>query len=289
MAETVQTKADTAALRRKRNRYAAFAVFMAALLLVGTFLWGAASVQRGDVLGAQVVDEQIEKKEIAKEAQKAVCGTRDTEIFDKDLCERFAAAAQEPVVLPQEPPVAGGPSREDLVQAFRVYCSEGNCKGSDGDSPTVDDIAASIMRFCADGRCRGQAGVDGVDAEPRGPDYAMVLAAVTEYCSSGACAGRPGVDGRDGSDATQEMVLAAVQAVCADDACRGPIGADGRPGADGTAGVQGVSIVDVDCVGEGADSTWQIALSDGQILNGGGPCKTTTGGPPIEIDPLGGR
>lgn len=287
--------------RKKRNLYAAGAGFTVLLMLVGAFVWGMAMARNAERQQEVAVAEQSEKKEIAKDAQQLLCREGDKEIYDRELCEYWADVAGEPVIQPQW----DGPSRAELVEAFRAYCAEGdNCKGKDGATPTPDDIAAAFGRFCADGRCAGPAGKDGADgapAEPLAPEYEMVLAAVTEVCATGVCAGPAGkdglngADGADGQNATQEMVFAAVQQYCANDACRGPAGpagADstvpgpaGEPGATGATGAQGVSIVDVDCVGEGVDSTWQIALSDGQILNGGGPCKTTVGGPPIELGP----
>lgn len=225
---------------------------------------------------AQVVTEQAEKKEIAKEAQKALCGTKDTEIFDRDLCIKLAAAAQEPVELPQEKPKILGPSRAELVQAFRSYCSEGNnCRGADGADPTADDIAAAFVRFCSDGRCAGPAGEKGKDAEPL--EYETVLAAVADICGTGVCSGPAG---KDGANATQEMVLAAVQTVCANDACRGPAGADSTvPGPDGKPGEPGRGIADSYCQDTGL---WQITYTDGVVDNDAGQCRAdpVTGGPP---------
>lgn len=235
---------------------------------------------RAESSGAQVVTEQTEKKEIAQEAQQALCGTKDTEIFDKELCEKLAAAAQEPVTLPEDPPVAIGPSRADLVQAFRVYCAEGNnCRGADGADPTADDIAAAFMRFCSDGRCTGPAGQDGKDAEPQGPEYEMVLAAVTAVCGTGVCTGPTG---DRGPGPTTEMVLAAVQTVCANDACRGPAGPEG-PG--GPAGVPGRGIADVFCQENGI---WRITYTDGEVDSDGGQCRTlaTPTNPPSTLPSL---
>ncbi len=194
--------------------------------------------------------QQDEKKEIAKEAGKALCGTGDREIYDRDLCAKWAEAAQEPNIPPAAPAL-GEPSQADLVNAFREYCAGGNCKGADGQPPTPDDIAAAFVRFCADGRCTGPAGKDakdgsdgakGADGQPLPPTPEMVLAAVTTYCSTGACVGPAGTDGEPGPGPTPEAVLAAVQQVCSNDACRGPAGADGTDGQDGATGPAPTSI-----------------------------------------------
>jgi hypothetical protein len=263
------------------------------------------------------VSEQQEKVEVASEARQALCGDKDQEIYDRELCEKWAGIADESPIEPVgEPPVViGGPSQADLVQAFAVYCQQGNCKGQDGADPTPDEVAAAFARFCSDGRCTGPAGGNGADgtsgvdgdagangangADAPPPTLDLMLTAVTSYCSDGRCVGP---QGEGGPPPTDDAVAAAVASYCASGSCvgpSGPAGVDGAPGADSTVpgpqgetgtqgepGTQGVSIVDVDCVGEGADSSWQITLSDGQVLNGGGPCQAST--LPIEPPMIGG-
>lgn len=185
---------------------------------------------RAEVSGAQVVTEQEEKKEIANQAQKALCQEGDKLVFDRELCEYWADVAQEP---PAElPETDNRPTQAELILAFRAYCDAGNCRGRDGASPTPDDIAAAFVKFCANDRCTGPEGKPGESAEPLAPEFEMVLAAVTQYCASGACVGPAGADGEN---ATQEMVLAAVQSVCANDACRGQKGDTGEKGEKGDA------------------------------------------------------
>lgn len=180
--------------------------------------------------------QQGEKKEIAKEASQALCGQGDRQIYDRELCAKWAEAAQEPTIVPTAP-TPGGPSQADLVNAFRQYCADGNCRGRDGNPPTADDIAAAFVTFCADGRCTGPAGrdavngKDGADGEPLPPSMDMVLAAVTQVCATGLCTGPPGAAGETGPGPSSDMVLAAVQQVCANDACRGATGEKGEAGA----------------------------------------------------------
>jgi hypothetical protein len=223
--------------RRRNDKRQKWGLFILTMLLLCAFavivpLLNIA-LHQVDESGAQVVTEQEEKKDLAVKAQQALCGTKDTEIFDRQLCEELAAAAQEPVIQPAEPPLQLGPSQAELVAAFRAYCDAGNCRGKDGATPTADDIAAAFVKFCADGRCVGTPGQNGKDAEPVGPTPEMVLAAVTIYCSSGACIGERGTDGIDGAPGpgpTEEMVLAAVRTVCADGVCKGDKGDPGEPG-----------------------------------------------------------
>lgn len=276
---------STESLRRKRNLYAVLTGVTAALMLIGAFLWGATMAQRADLSEGAAVAEQSEKKEIASEARRALCGTNDREIYDRDLCTKWAEAAQEPVIQPAN----HGPTQEEIVTAFRAYCAESdNCRGRDGATPTPDDIAAAFMTFCADGRCvgaTGQKGEDGKNAEPLAPQYEMVLAAVADVCGTGACngpAGRDGVNGTDGADATQEMVLAAVQTVCANDACRGPVGETGADGAKGDQGETGRGIADSYCQDSGL---WKITYTDGAVDNDAGKCRPD---PVTATPPLGG-
>lgn len=251
------------------------------------------------------VEAQQEKVEVASEARQAICGDQDQEIYDRELCEKLAGIAEEDPLPPVDSPavVIGGPSQAEIVQGFREYCAEGNCRGPEGAEPTPEDIADAFARFCADGRCTGPAGADGepgsdappvkdgadgvdgvngadgADAPP--PSLDLMLAAVTSYCADGRCVGPQGAEG---PPPTEEALTASVAAYCSSGACtgsEGPAGPSGPAGADSTVpGPQGVSIVDVDCIGSGADSSWQITLSDGQILNGGGPCQAALNSAP---------
>ncbi len=261
--ERLENKLHKARRTDKRQKWGLFILSMLLMVAVAVISFLLADAwDRADHSAGVAVAEQSEKKEIAKEAQQALCGTKDKEIYDKDLCAKWAEAAQEPVTTPAEPPVViGGPSQAELVDAFRAYCAEGNCKGRDGAPPTPDDIAAAFVNFCADGRCTGPAGKDavngkdgadgrnGVDGESLPPSSEMVLAAVTTYCSAGACIGPAG---EDGPPPTAEAVMAAVQQVCANDACRGPAGpagADGKDGVDGAPGQAPASITFTDRTG----------------------------------------
>jgi len=283
---------------RRRNLLLVLVAVLAVLFgLVA--VWLAQDNRRLADVNAQYGQEQAqEKKTIAKEAQKALCGTKDREIYDQTLCEKWAEVSKEPV--PSAPVAADGPSQEDLVKAFREYCAAGNCKGRDGASPTADDIAAAFVKFCSDGRCTGPAGKDaapakdGADGAPgvNGKDGAslppsgeMVLAAVTTYCgTTGACVGPAG---KDGPPPTSEAVLAAVQQVCANDACRGPMGPAGAdstvPGPEGPQGVQGEpgrGVADTQCRDDGR---WAVTYTDGTTTDGG-VCRTEPG-PPIGVRP----
>lgn len=267
--ELLESEVNKARRIDKRQKWILFVLTMLLLCAVATIVpLLNIALHQADESGAKVVEEQAEKKDLAKEAQQALCGTRDTEIFDRDLCEKLAAAAQEPLAKPSEAPVQVGPSQAELVAAFRIYCDQGNCKGEDGGPPTADTIAAAFVKFCSDGRCVGSTGEKGKDGKDAVVEYEMVLAAVTEVCSTGICNGPAG---RDGANATPEMVLAAVQAVCANDACRGPAGADSTvPGPIGAKGEPGRGIADSYCQDNGL---WRITYTDGVVDDDAGKCR----------------
>lgn len=227
--------------KRWKQRLALLCLLLAAVVAI-TVQLALSNHRLAEENGVYASQQQGEKKEIAREASQALCGRGETQIYDRELCDKWAEAAQEPAVTPTAaPPLASGPSQAELVNAFRTYCEEGNCRGRDGQPPTPDDIAAAFVAFCADGRCTGPAGTPGAEgkpganAEPVGPTMEMVLAAVTQVCSTGLCTGPAGADGAQGPGPSAEMVLAAVQQVCSNDACRGPAGADGSTGATGPA------------------------------------------------------
>jgi hypothetical protein len=291
--EHLENEVHRARRRDKRQKWGLF--ILAMLLMIAVAVIGfllADAWDRADHSAGVARSEQSEKKEIAKEAQKALCGTKDREIYDKALCEKWTEVAQEAVTEPSDPPaVIGGPSQAELVAAFREYCAQGNCKGKDGASPTADDIAAAFVRFCSDGRCNGPAGKDaapakdgaagqnGVDGQALPPSAEMVLAAVATYCAPGVCVGP---SGPAGPPPTAEAVLAAVQQVCANDACRGPAGPPGPAGADGADGAPGEP-------GQGpAQFTWTDPVTGVSYACTPSPpgsntyaCDPTSAGPPV--------
>jgi hypothetical protein len=236
----LEAAAAKAAQSRKSDKRWKLLLTLLSLLLAGAVAvvwWLAVSnAELAAENGSFAAQQQGEKKEIAKEAQQALCQEGDKVIFDRELCDKWAEAAQEPVVPTQPPALSTGPSQADLVNAFRTYCAEGNCKGRDGQPPTPDDIAAAFAQFCSGGKCKGPAGADGANGQSVQPTSDMVLAAVTAYCAPGICIGPTGAQG---PPPTAEAILAAVQQVCANDACRGPAGADGQPGTDGQPGADG--------------------------------------------------
>lgn len=64
------------------------------------------------------VTEQQEKVEVVTEARQALCGDKDQEIYDRELCEKWAGIAEsEPLPVSEDPTVViGGPSQADIVE-----------------------------------------------------------------------------------------------------------------------------------------------------------------------------
>lgn len=72
--------------------------------------------------------------------------------------------------------------------------------------------------------------------------------------------GAPGVNGADGADGSPGL--------------QGPTGADSTvPGPQGPAGADGRGVDDVQCVGDGQESYWQITYTDGTSSVSPGPCR----------------
>lgn len=282
----------------KRQKWWLFALFMFTLILaaaVGFLLiqsW--AETERERQTTATV---QSQKQEIAQEAQKALCGTEEREIYDRDLCAKWTELAETPAPTVEIVDV----SREEIVDAFRAYCEAGNCRGANGRTPTPDDVAAAFARFCGDGNCQGEPGIgvdgsngvdgtDGVDGANATPE--MVLAAVTDYCADGRCVGATGANGEPGPPPSAEAIQAAVNAFCANGACVGPAGPPGADstvpgpvgpiGATGQPGAQGRGIASIQCQQE-PEYAWIVTYTDGTSEAVPGPCRAADPVIPVPI------
>lgn len=168
---------------------------------------------------------------------------------------RLEAGGEQPVPVPSvepgaDPPVIPlGPTQNQILTAFDIWCDLESCHGSDGE--------------------------DGEDAPPM--TQKQIFTGFSEWCSTDPrCVGMPGAPGADGEDSTTpgppgrpptpQEVLDAVKVVCADGACVGPAGKDGTNGSDGR------GIADIVCHTTG---DWIITLTDGTALTVDGPCRVT--------------
>lgn len=155
----------------------------------------------------------------------------------------------------------------------------------------------SVKQIAGTPGAKGEAGDRGAQGLPGIPGLngqnatdAQVAGAVGDYCAShGGCIGKTGqtgAAGAPGANASDAQVAAAVQAYCdAHNSCKGDTGATGAPGADSTVpgpqGEQGPAgpagpgrgIQNVECVGDGATSSWVITYTDGSTSQTAGPCK----------------
>lgn len=236
------------------------ALMFSLLALVGVGFVLYQSWQETDRSKQQAAVEQVEKKQIAEEARQAICESGSTAIYDIDLCNRLATVAAEPVrgdPGEQGPMGPVGPRGEQGPRGLPGAVGPQGLRGLMGEIGPVGGEGP-----------RGEQGVAGA-VGPVGP----VGPAGTDGLNGAD--GAPGPIGPQGEPGPVGPVGPA--GATGEPGPAGPPGATGPAGANGATGAQGVSIVDVDCVGDGNDSTWQITLSNGQILNGGGPCKTSPG------------
>lgn len=278
--ETDELETELARARRtdKRQKWWLFALAMIALVLaailgvIAVNAWAEAEAER-----MATANEQVEKKEMAEETRQAFCQSGDTAIYDHDLCNRLAAVAGEPVrgdSGPQGPQGPRGPEGPQGEQGPRGFLGVPGLAGPAGSTGGQGPQGTPGLAG-ADG-APGLPGAAGMDGAPGANGLDGAPGPVGAQGETGP-QGPPGADGSPGPQGPPGNDGAPGPA--------GPPGADstvpGPAGPPGANGAQGVSIVDVDCVGEGRDSTWQITLSNGEVLNGGGPCKTN--GPPIEV------
>jgi hypothetical protein len=232
----------------KRQKWGLFALSM--LLLIALAVIGVLWWQTRDYAALQeqaAASEQVEKKNLAEEAQEALCKAGDAQFYDADLCQRLQAVAAEPSrgeAGPRGPEGPMGPIGPQGIPGEQGPRGFEGLMGKIGipGIPGLDGIDG------ADGR-------DGIDGAPgpQGETGAMGPAGPAGPQGERGEKGAPGEPGPQGE--------------------RGPAGADGATGA---TGAQGVSITDVDCVGDGDDSYWQITLSDGAVLTSDGPCRVRT-------------
>lgn len=148
-------------------------------------------------------------------------------------------------------------------------------KPADGKTPTAAQlqpmVQAALLGFCANGRCDGKVGAAGKNA-PAPTDAQLrplIISALASYCAalpSGTCAGSQGEPGRPGADSTVPGPP-------------GPTGPPGAPGDTGSPGQDGRSVVDTDCVSDGAGSSNWVVTYDRALPSGSktevvmGPCR----------------
>lgn len=172
---------------------------------------------------------------------------------------RLEAGGEQPVPVPSvepgaDPPVIPlGPTQDQILTAFDIWCDLESCHGSDGE--------------------------DGEDAPPM--TQKQIFTGFSEWCSTDPrCVGMPGAPGADGEDSTipgppgrpptPQEVLDAVKVVCADGACVGPAGKDGSNGSDG----RGIAKTECHTTGD-----WIITYTDGTAGTTPGPCRVVQPSP----------
>lgn len=136
--------------RRKRNIYAVVAAVLVALLLIGTFIWGALWAQRSEVASSNAVT-------LAEQVKEA-CATGQLVVDERNLCSKAQAVAESPAELVPGPPGPKGADGKD---------GEPGPPGPQGPQGVAGLAGASGAPGAsgADG-LNGAAGADGLNGAP---------------------------------------------------------------------------------------------------------------------------
>lgn len=249
--------------RRKNARVGVTFGVVVLVLLIAASLATSFLIGRGFQQSAQRAQEQT--LSLSQEVQNA-CKEGSVQIGGQDICASARQAQQQvesDVVA--GPPGPRGIQGEPGMTGARGPAGQDGADGEDGsDGPPGTDGADGAT---GDAGAAGEPGPDGEDGNP----------------------GAAGEDGADGSTGPRGATGASGQ-----DGAPGPagpsgpagpagaIGPSGPAGPAGAAGSDGVGIRTIQCTGAGADSRWEITLTNGNTAIASGPCKATT---PAEATP----
>lgn len=178
-------KADRSRRWDKRVKWGLFWVLMIGGL-AGFFMLGQAFADR-DTAQAEAASEQQQKKDIAVEAQAALCLSGDVAVYDSALCEQLEKVAAEPSRMEQ------GPQGVQGVPGTQGPRGRNGAEGKDGE-PGPAGPSGPAGPAGSDGT-NGFNGSDGLEggAGPTGAEG--------DTGPPGA-AGPPGADGVDGTPGT---------------------------------------------------------------------------------------
>lgn len=228
---------------------AALLIFLVAASMATSFLIG-----RGFQQSAQRAQEQT--LSLSQEVQNA-CKEGSVQIGGQDICASARQAQQQ-----VESDVIAGPPGPRGIQGEPGATGPRGPMGSPG-ADGEDGADGADGTPGAEGAA-GEPGPDGVDGE----------------------AGAAGEDGADGSTGPRGAAGASGQdgapGPAGPSGPAGPAGAIGPSGPAGSPGADGVGIRTIQCTGAGADSRWEITLTNGNTAIASGPCKATT---PAESTP----
>ncbi|WP_461169259.1 hypothetical protein [Arthrobacter sp. Z1-15] len=158
--------------------------------LLGFFMLGQAVADR-DSAKAEAASEQQAKKDIAVEAQAALCQAGDVAVYDADLCEQLERIAEEPSRLERGPQGIQGVQG---ITGTRGPAGEGGEDGADGADGEPGPAGAP-----------GEDGADGANGlngapGPEGPPGAV--GAPGKDSTVPGPAGPAGANGNDGAPGT---------------------------------------------------------------------------------------
>lgn len=221
----------------------ALLIFLVAASMATSFLIG-----RGFQQSAQRAQEQT--LNLSQEVQNA-CKEGAVQVGGQDICASARQAQQqvESDVI-AGPPGPRGIQGEPGLTGARGPAGERGEPGEDGTDGT-------------DGS-EGEAGEPGPTGPP-GADGSTGEDGADGADGARGATGLAGSDGRDGAPGPAGPSGPAGPA--------GATGPSGPAGPAGQAGSDGVGIRTIQCTGTGADSRWEITLTNGNVAIANGPCK----------------
>lgn len=163
--------------------------------------------------------------------------------------------------------------KKNLAEEVAEACASGQVVKSQaganlcGRAATIAEAPVPVAGPAGAQGPRGLPGTDGANGSPGKTGATGPMGPPGPDGNDGA-AGQNGADGLPGAAGA-----AGTNGLPGPAGPAGAPGKDGAPGPAGANGLPGVGIVDVQCVGEGADSHWEITYTDGTTAQSDGPCR----------------
>lgn len=192
---TLDDMVESAARSHKWDKRVKWGLFWTVMIggLIGFFWLGQVTADR-DVAKAEAASEQQAKKEIAVEAQAALCQSGELAVYDAKLCGQLEEIAEEPAKAEAGP--QGVPGKDSVIPGPTGPAGKDGKDGADGDTgpPGAAGDTGLTGATGADGP-PGLTGAPGNDSTAPGP---------------AGPAGAAGSDGAPGADGTNGRGIASV-------------------------------------------------------------------------------
>lgn len=231
---------------------AAIAVLLAIILVMGISM----------ILERQQYAQRAQDQTLglAQEIQLA-CADGEIKVGGRDLCTRAKQAESQ-----VEADVIAGPPGPRGIQGEPGPTGQRGQAGQDG----TDGTDGNDGNDGADSDVPGPPGEDSTVPGPPGEDGAD-----GEDSTVPGPSGPPGPAGKDSTVPGPRGATGERGPAGADSTVPGPAGPSGPAGPAGSPGAAGVGIKSIQCTGAGADSRWEITLTNGNTAIANGPCKAT--------------